>query len=179
VQTAGLKLPAGCSLRRLTTHRDERGSFTELFRREWDTGADPVQWNVVGSAAGVLRGVHVHIRHDDYLTVPQGHATVGLRDLRRSSHTAGMSTLIDLRGDDVHALTIPHGVAHGFLFHEHSVHVYAVTRYWDPEDELACHWADPGLELDWPVQPTLVSPRDEAAESLSALVDRLEPWQPL
>jgi dTDP-4-dehydrorhamnose 3,5-epimerase len=179
VETTRLTLPAGCSLRPLTTHEDERGSFTELFRREWDTGADPVQWNVVASAAGVLRGVHVHIRHHDYLTVPRGHATVGLRDLRRSSPTSGLSTLIDLRGDELCALTIPRGVAHGFLFHEPSLHVYAVSHYWDPEDELACHWADPELELTWPLAPTLVSPRDEAAEPLSALVDRLEPWQPL
>ena len=158
MQTGHVTLPAGCSLRPLTTHDDERGSFTELFRREWDTGADPVQWNVVASAAGVLRGVHVHIRHDDYLSVPRGHATVGLRDLRRFSPTSGLSTFVDLRGDD---------------------HVYAVSHYWDPEDELACHWADPELELTWPLTPTLVSPRDEAAKPLSALVDRLEPWQPL
>jgi dTDP-4-dehydrorhamnose 3,5-epimerase len=179
METAELTLPAGCSLRRLATHGDERGAFTELFRREWETGVDPVQWNVVRSEPGVLRGVHVHIRHDDYLTLPEGRATIGLRDLRRDSATAGLSALVELRGDDLQALTIPHGVAHGFLFHEPSLHVYAVTRYWDPEDELACHWADPDLELAWPERPTLVAPRDEAAPPLSDLLARLEPWQPL
>ena len=179
METAALTLPAGCSLRRLATHRDGRGSFTELFRREWETGADPVQWNVVRSEPGVLRGVHVHIRHDDYLTLPQGRATIGLRDLRRDSSTSGLSALVELRGDDLQALTIPHGVAHGFLFHEPSLHVYAVTRYWDPDDELACHWADPDLELAWPERPALVAPRDEAAQPLSDLLAQLEPWQPL
>lgn len=65
-------LPRGVALRPFTTHHDERGSFTEVFREEWDTGVRPVQWNAVSSEAGVLRGVHVHVRHDDYLILLRG-----------------------------------------------------------------------------------------------------------
>ena len=82
-------LPIGTSLRVLEPHRDPRGSFTELFRGEWNQGVAPVQWNAVRSDIGVLRGVHAHLRHADYLTVPIGRATVGLRDLRRWSDTLG------------------------------------------------------------------------------------------
>ena len=93
-------LPGGTLLRPLEAHADERGVFTELYRLEWETGVAPIQWNAVRSEAGVLRGVHVHIKHDDYLTLPYGRAVVGLRDLRQGSPTEGLSALVELRGDD-------------------------------------------------------------------------------
>src|SRR4051812_14024847 len=86
---AVMNLPDGVALRPLDMNRDSRGSFTEVFREEWDTGISPVQWNIVSSEAGTLRGVHVHIRHDDYLTTLRGRASVGLRDLRRGSPAQG------------------------------------------------------------------------------------------
>jgi dTDP-4-dehydrorhamnose 3,5-epimerase len=153
--------------------------FTELYRQEWPTGVKPIQWNAVRSDAGVLRGVHVHIRHDDYLTVPYGRAAVGLRDLRRGSSTEGLSALVELAGDEPVALVIPRGVAHGFYFLEPSLHVYAVTEYWDPSDELACHWADPELEIPWPARTARVSDRDAGSQSLRDLLRELEPSQPI
>jgi dTDP-4-dehydrorhamnose 3,5-epimerase len=174
-----MNLPDGVELRPLTMNRDSRGSFTELFRVEWDTGLSPVQWNAVSSEPGTLRGVHLHIRHDDYLTVLKGRACVGLRDLRRGSPTEELSVLVELTEDPLAALVIPHGVAHGFYFPEPSLHLYAVTKYWDVDDELACHWADPALEISWPAEPTNVSERDATAQSLAELLDELEPLQPL
>ncbi len=175
--TAGSSLPDGVALHPLATHRDERGAFTELFRREWATGVDPVQWNAVASATGVLRGVHVHVRHADYLTMVRGRAAVGLRDLRRGSATDRRTAIVELSADTMAAIVIPPGVAHGFLFLEPSTHVYAVTHYWDLEDELGCHWADPALELDWPRAPAMLSPRDADAGPLDELLERLAPHQ--
>jgi dTDP-4-dehydrorhamnose 3,5-epimerase len=153
----------------LHSYADERGTFTELFREEWDTGVRPVQWNAVASQEGVLRGVHVHARHADFLTVVQGRAAVGLCDLRDDSPTPGASACVELSAGAMAAIVIPPGVAHGFLFLEPSVHVYAVTHYWDLDDELGCHWADPELGIAWPREPTLVSERDAAAGSLADL----------
>lgn len=161
--------PDGVRLRPLEPHADARGVFTELHRVEWDTGVAPVQWNAVRSAAGVLRGVHVHPRHDDYLVVFAGRATVGLCDLRDRSPAGGRACCIELAGDSPTAITIPHGVAHGFFFHEPSIHVYAVSHYWDDSDELGCHWADPELGIPWPMRSAHASPRDEALPSLAAL----------
>ncbi|MGQ0615019.1 MAG: dTDP-4-dehydrorhamnose 3,5-epimerase family protein [Planctomycetaceae bacterium] len=172
-------LPSGVRVRALTMHRDERGAFTEIFREEWPTGIAPVQWNVVRSEAGVLRGVHAHIRHADYLIVASGRMMLGLRDLRRGSATEGCAALLDLRADALRAVTIPAGVAHGFLFLEPSLHVYAVSETWNPEDELGCHWADPALAIPWPLRDPLLSPRDRDAPPLSALLDRLAPHQPI
>ncbi len=174
-----LMLPAGTVVRSLVAHADERGSFMEIFRVEWGAGIVPIQWNAVRSDAGVLRGVHVHLRHDDYLTVPFGRAAVGVRDLRRGSPTEGLAAVVELGADRPGALVIPHGVAHGFYFHEPSLHVYAVTEYWDPSDELACHWADPDLQIPWPAQSARLSDRDAKSQSLQDLLRELEPSQPI
>jgi hypothetical protein len=40
-------------------------------------------------------------------------------------------------------VTIPHGL----LFHEPSLYIDAVSRYWDAREELGCHWLDPELPL--------------------------------
>jgi dTDP-4-dehydrorhamnose 3,5-epimerase len=169
----------GVRVRRLTAHPDDRGSFTEAFRREWDTGIDPVQWNMVSSRPGVLRGVHVHVHHTDILIVAAGTATIGLSDLREGSPTNGLGTAVRLEGHQPGAITIPPGVAHGFLFHEPTITIYGVSRYWDVDDELGCHWSDPGLGIEWPFHPTLLSQRDRDAGSLSDLLAELSPFQPI
>ena len=114
-----------------------------VYRREWGTGVDPIQWNAVWSEAGVLRGVQSTSGTADYLTVPSGGPSVGLQDLRRGSPTEGLSATRRAGRERPAALVIPRGVAHGFYFHEPSLHVYAVSEFWNPDDELACHWADP------------------------------------
>ena len=91
-------------------HHDARGVFTEIFRTSWEVGLTPVQWNAVTSAAGVLRGVHVHIKHADYLLIVRGRASIGLRDLRRGSPTEGSAALIEMSGATLTALTIPPGI---------------------------------------------------------------------
>jgi dTDP-4-dehydrorhamnose 3,5-epimerase len=169
----GQSLPLGVGLRSLQAHQDQRGSLTELFRVSWNPETEAVQWNYVESKRAVLRGVHVHIKHSDYLVLLSGHATIGLRDLRHDSATAGVTALIEMHGTDPHALIIPPGVAHGFYFHEPSSHIYGVSEFWDPQDELGCHWADPALEISWPNATPVISARDAALPSLRTLVESL------
>ncbi|MCU0494658.1 MAG: dTDP-4-dehydrorhamnose 3,5-epimerase family protein [Chloroflexaceae bacterium] len=171
IQTA--QLPLGVELRQLTMHRDDRGSFTEIYRAMWPTGVQPIQWNLVQSAAGVLRGVHVHVRHADYLIIAAGRASVGLHDLRSDSPTAGKAALVEMCGEHLAAITIPPGVAHGFYFHEPSMHIYAVSHYWDTADELGCRWDDPALAIPWPKARAHISPRDAALPGLTALKQEL------
>jgi dTDP-4-dehydrorhamnose 3,5-epimerase len=162
-------LPAGVRLHELVPHGDERGVFTELFRTSWELEVAPVQWNVVRTGANVLRGVHVHHRHADYLTLVDGRATIGLSDLREESPTDGLSAVVEFDAAAPAALVIPPGVAHGFYFAAPSIHVYAVSHEWDPSDELGCRWDDPDLEIAWPCSAPLISPRDAALGRVSEL----------
>ena len=93
-----MKLPMGCAVRDLTTHGDNRGNLTEIFRLEWDAGIEPVQWNFVRSQANVLRGVHVHVVHSDYLVCLEGTMVLGLWDIRPESPTHGLATTVTLKG---------------------------------------------------------------------------------
>lgn len=162
-------LPEGCILRPLRMNRDDRGVFTELHRRSWDTGVDPSQWNFVVSKANVLRGVHVHVVHDDYLVIARGRATVGVSDIRPGSPTFGRSAMVELDGESLAALIIPHGVAHGFYFHTDAIHVYSVSHDFDPIDELGCRFDDPGLGLRWPTDDPRISDRDRGLPTLDIL----------
>jgi dTDP-4-dehydrorhamnose 3,5-epimerase len=171
-------LPHGVGLRRLVSHGDGRGSFTEIFRASWGVGVEPVQWNFVESRAGVLRGVHFHLRHADYLIILRGRASVGLCDLRPDSPTAGRAALVEMRGDALSALTLPPGVAHGFYFHEPSLHAYAVSHYWDERDERGCRWDDDALGIRWPAAAPVLSERDAALPSLKDATEGLRLWRP-
>ena len=121
----------------------------------------------------MLRGVHVHLLHDDYLILLAGRASIGLKDLRPDSPTAGLATVVELDGELLQALSIPPGVAHGFYFREPSQHLYAVSRYFDRADELGCRWNDPELAIPWPTTEAITSARDAAAPPLSVLLQEL------
>lgn len=168
-----LRLPAGVELHELSPHGDERGVFTEIFREEWGSAAEPVQWNAVRSNAGVLRGVHVHLVHDDYLTIVDGRMILGLCDLRPSSPTYREALTLELDSASPRAVAIPHGVAHGFYFERDSIHVYAVSHYWNLDDELGCRWDDPGLAIPWTHENADISQRDADLQPLDQLIEEL------
>ena len=160
----------------LSTHRDDRGALTEIFRKDWLDVPAPVQWNFVRSEANVLRGVHVHVTHVDYLVPLQGRMLVGLNDLRRGAAGHSQGTVVELSADSPSMLMIPPGVAHGFYFVAPASFVYGVSHVWDPvNDEFGCRWDDPALTIPWPaecVSPRL-SARDEKAGSLDLLLTTL------
>lgn len=168
-------LPVGVELHHMQTHIDDRGSFTEIFREEWNVGTTPVQWNVVHSNPNVFRGVHVHKKHWDYLTIINGKASIALKDLRKTSNTNNLTRVINVSGSKFTGIVIPPGVAHAFYFHTHATHVYAVSEYWNTDDELACNWNDAELGIEWPFngEPHL-SERDANAGSLSEMIRQLE-----
>jgi dTDP-4-dehydrorhamnose 3,5-epimerase len=143
--------------------------FIEVFRAQWDTHIKPLQWNVVASKSNVLRGVHAHWRHSDYIVVLQGRMSVGLQDLRYVCPTYGTAALLTLAGDDPRALVVPPGVAHGFFCPAPAIHLYAVSHYWDTEDELGCRWDDPDLQIPWPCSAPIISPRDADLSDLATL----------
>jgi dTDP-4-dehydrorhamnose 3,5-epimerase-like enzyme len=96
---------------------------------------------------------------------------LGLADLRDGR--LGVVTCLDLVASRPQIVAIPPGVAHGFLFVEPSLHVYAVDRTWDPDDELGCRWDDPQLAIPWIGDADRVSPRDAALGTLADLRSEL------
>jgi dTDP-4-dehydrorhamnose 3,5-epimerase len=166
-------LPWGVSLRALRDTRDQAGTMTELYRREWRLDIAPVQWNLVSSRPNALRGVHAHLTHADYLCVLRGELLLGLHDMRTSSPTYRLAVHQLLSGEAPCSIAIPPGVAHGFYVAAETNYFYAVSHYWNPADELGCRWDDPALDLSWPTASPLLSPRDADAPSYGALARAL------
>jgi dTDP-4-dehydrorhamnose 3,5-epimerase len=159
-------------------HADARGSFREL----WRAGDGPpfVQANLSTSAAGVLRGLHLHRRQLDYWVVSSGRAFVALVDVRPMLESDAAHPSVETRelaADDW--VVIPAGVAHGFLALEPLEMLYLVTNLYDGTDELGFAWDDPAVAVPWPAVrvdtagpagPPILSDRDRTSPPLAELV---------
>jgi dTDP-4-dehydrorhamnose 3,5-epimerase len=155
---------------------DGRGYFFESYRRSWlPDVAEMVQGNVSFSKAGVLRGLHYHLRQADFWLVPSGHVRAALYDLRASSPTRGTSQFQDLGESHPFGLYIPPGVAHGLYTFSPSIMTYLVDRYYDEGDELGVRWNDPALGLAWGIGAPIVSARDRRNPRLAEIPARALP----
>jgi dTDP-4-dehydrorhamnose 3,5-epimerase len=161
---------AGVVVTKLTPNRDNRGTFVEAFRVMWPTGVAPIQWNIVTNKPNVLRGVHVHIRHTDYIACLLGELIVGLKDIRPDSPTHNQTALYRLTEADPAAITVPTGVMHGFYSPGVSMTLYGVSEYWDMADELGCRHDDPALGIDFPITSPIISERDAKLCSYDQMV---------
>jgi dTDP-4-dehydrorhamnose 3,5-epimerase len=169
-------------------HGDERGSFREIWREDAFGPIDPalagarpgweprfVQANLSTSAAGVLRGLHLHRRQLDHWVV----ATVALVDVRPMLEGATRPRIESRELSEDDWVDIPAGVAHGFLALEPLELVYLVTNHYDGSDELGFAWDDRLAVVPWPaIQGSpdgrpILSDRDRSNPSLASLVDRL------
>lgn len=156
----------------LVAHRDQRGTLAEVHRDDRGLPVRPVQWNVVHSDPGVLRGVHCHLRHCDLLNIIAGELILGLVDLRMGSPTFRVAEIHRIPALS-HSIVIAPGIAHGFHFQIPSTMLYGVDEYWNLDDELGCMWNDPGLGLTWPCSSPTLSERDQTAGSLEQLLHEL------
>lgn len=163
------ELPAGVRLTQLQTHRDARGSLTEVWRLAWHDSPAPLQWNAVASDANVLRGVHVHKKHWDYVFLVSGDMRLGLHDMRTESPSYRKSSLVRMSGPQLSFVVIPPGVAHGFYYTAPTVQLYAISRYWDGSDEFGCRWDAPELDIAWPCTEPVLSARDHEPMSYAQL----------
>jgi dTDP-4-dehydrorhamnose 3,5-epimerase len=138
------------------------------------------QANLSTSSAGVLRGLHLHRRQLDHWIVIEGRALVALVDVRPLMAGTAERPLVEVREAPVDStVTIPAGVAHGFLALEPLELVYLVTNEFDGSDELGFAWDDPLAAIPWPAVAgtrdgrPILSDRDRSNPSLGELVARL------
>ena len=153
----------GVYIAELQSHGDQRGRFTEIYRKEWfpQRSWDALQWSRSESQKGTLRGLHYHHHQVDYWHCGMGLMHVGLLDLRQGSSTRGQGQVIELNQKALAGVFIPVGVAHGFYAVTDLMLFYLVDRYYDNTDEVGVAWDDPDGGLDWGVEGELIlSERD-------------------
>ena len=171
--TAPVHLPSGVDVRDLPKHGDDRGVLVELTGATLGVDAQPAQWNVLHSAANTLRGMHVHVRHTDWITVVAGEAVLALVDLRSGTLDGAARATVTLNATSLRLLTIPPGVLHGIYTPDASVILNGLSQSFDPDDDLAVRYDDPALRLDWSVEDPVLSSRDRTAPTVADLLDRM------
>ena len=157
----------------INEHLDERGSFSEIFRNQWKTTITPVQWSLVKSNENVLRGMHLHLRHDEYFCLVKGHCLVALKDIRPHSPTSGYFSLYELFETDLVALTFPRGLIHGWYFFEQSMHIQAVSESYSDygkDDNWSVHWKAKDLAIPWPDINPVVSKKSSELSNVDTLI---------
>ncbi|MFE6971571.1 dTDP-4-dehydrorhamnose 3,5-epimerase family protein [Isoptericola sp. NPDC057653] len=164
-----------------TPHRDDRGLFTRTFDADVAAraGLDPaafVQDSQSRSRRGVVRGLHGRVGGGEAKLVRVAHGAVHdvVVDARPGSPTFGRSEAFLLDDVDFRVLFVPRGCLHGHQTLTETADVcYRIDAEHDPSEDVAVHHLDPALGVEWPVPVTLVSDRDAAAGSWTALVARL------
>jgi dTDP-4-dehydrorhamnose 3,5-epimerase len=164
-----LELEGACLVRG-QRHRDARGFFEESWNASdyaaLGLSAAFVQDNLSYSAQpGTVRGLHFQVglaAQTRLLRVLKGRIFDVLVRLPPSPQAYTWIAL-ELSEDDEFNLWIPKGFAHGFCTLEPDTLVsYKVDVPYTPASEGGIFWADPRLNIPWPVPPqqAIVSERD-------------------
>jgi dTDP-4-dehydrorhamnose 3,5-epimerase len=148
----------GAVLHALATHRDSRGTLTELLRTDWPGvyGEEMpfAQAYTSTTVPGVARDVdmwHVHQHQTDRFYCVRGRIVVAIVDVRAGSPTKGNLMLVELAaGDDGPApmtVTIPPQTLHGFVVTSKTPATLLnfPNRLYDPADEGRVPVAEAGV----------------------------------
>lgn len=170
----------GVSLIRSPRFADPRGFFAETYARRDFVAAglenDFVQDNQSCSAlSGTIRGLHFQIppfAQAKLVRVLRGRILDVVVDLRRSSLTYGKHVAVDLSAESGNQLFVPPGFAHGFCTLVDNTEVfYKVDAVYSAAHDRGLNWADPELNIGWPVSQSnaVLSDKDKALPFLSAI----------
>lgn len=162
---------AGAMLVETESHADDRGSFYRSFCvREFEAHGLPAAF-VQGSVSrnrrrGTLRGLHWQSDpHPEGKLVRcvRGAAFDVIVDLRRVSPTFCRWFSAEMSEENMTALYIPPGFAHGFqTLRDDTDILYQMTEFHAPELATGVRWNDPVFGIEWPLDVAVISARDQA-----------------
>ncbi len=164
---------AGLKLVTLKPWPDSRGFFVERFKRssflEAGLPTDFVQDNFSQSCEKVLRGLHYQWDQPQgkLVTCTNGRIFDVAVDVRAGSPTFGKHISVELDATKPQWLWVPPGFAHGFAVLSKTADVfYKCTAEYNGKGESGICWFDPELQIQWPYQDALVSPKDIELQTL-------------
>lgn len=161
----------GSFLIRPKLFEDERGVFARVWCGQEFAKQGLASHMSEGNASrtarqGTVRGLH-------YQAPPHAEAklvrcTKGaiydvVLDLRSQSPTYRQWRGIELGPRDLEMIYVPEGCAHGYqaLLPDTEVS-YLVSHPYRPESERGVRYNDPAFDIHWPIEVSLVSPKDAA-----------------
>ena len=145
----------GVEVKQLRTFADERGSLTEILRRDDEIFEGFGQCYFSISYPGVIRGWHWHEKQTDYFTCVSGMIKVPLYDRRPESPTHGEINEFFIGDENRIVVKIPRGVLHGFknIGLTPCILVNFPTMPYDlrDPDELRIPHDDPSIPYSWDI----------------------------
>jgi dTDP-4-dehydrorhamnose 3,5-epimerase len=150
---------------------DQRGFVAPLWSRQEFAalGIDAPMTRVALLASarrGTLRGMHWQIPPDadaKLVGCMVGAIHDVIVDIREGSPTYGRSVGVRLAADEGAMLYCPPGCAHGFVsLTENAQVLLMASGAHAPDHARGARWDDPAFDIAWPIQPTVVSGRDES-----------------
>ena len=150
---------------------DERGFFgrsyceNEFAELGLTTGIK--QTNVsYNKKKGTLRGMHMQVspyEETKLVRCTRGAIYDVIIDMREDSETYKQWIGVELTADNYRMLFVPEGFAHGFITLEDNTDVtYQVTQFYTPGSERGIRWNDPAFNIEWPIEPVVISEKDQA-----------------
>tara|TARA_S200000501_G_C20445065_1_gene578314 strand:- start:23 stop:592 length:570 start_codon:yes stop_codon:yes gene_type:complete len=163
--------------------KDSRGSFSRLFGED-DIAKAGRPTNIVhvntstSVESGTLRGVHFQyppFSEAKVVACTSGSIwDVGV-DLRPDSPTRFQWFGEVLTPENGKSMIVPEGFGHAFITLEpNSTAVYAISAYYAIDYESGIRFDDPMLNIDWPIEPNIVSDKDFAWGSLQDRIEELD-----
>jgi dTDP-4-dehydrorhamnose 3,5-epimerase len=181
VKVTGTEIP-GVLVFEPEHHADERGFLMETWesQRYAEHGLPEAfaQDNVVGSAPGVLRGLHLqHPEAQGKLIHALGGEIFDVAvDVRVGSPTFGRWVGVTLSHVNRRQLWLPPGFAHGYCVPgaNAALLAYKMSAPYRPQNELTVRWDDPALSIRWPAprwpaKAWVMSAKDAAAPLLASV----------
>jgi dTDP-4-dehydrorhamnose 3,5-epimerase len=156
---------------------DERGALSRLFCADELQAAgwtEPVAQinHTVTRQRGTLRGMHYQIPPDaecKLVTCIRGEVWDVALDLRAGSSTFLQWHAAVLSADNLAAMLLPEGVAHGFQTMTDDVELlYCHTRAYAPLSERGVNPMDRRVAIRWPLASNIMSERDRSFAPLDA-----------
>lgn len=158
-------------------HRDDRGYFTEIYRKDLVEAHLGVQLNFCQdneskSLYGALRGLHFQLppfAQSKLVNVIQGRALDVAVDIREGSPTFGQHVAVELTAENKKQMFVPRGFAHGFVvLSKEATFCYKVDNYYNAESERGIAFNDKTLDINWAVdhKDLILSAKDKALPTL-------------
>lgn len=150
---------------------DDRGFFGRSYCKkefeQYGLNINVVQANLSSNKIkGTLRGLHMQLAphaESKLIRCTRGAIFDVLVDLRPQSETFLQWMGVELTADNFRMFYIPEGCAHGYLTLEDNTDVmYQVTAFYAPESERGFQWNDPAFNIQWPLEPVIISAKDLA-----------------
>lgn len=118
----------------------------------------------------VLRGIHGDKKSYKLVSCLYGEVFQVAVDLRENSPTYLSHQTFVLNANMPKLILLPPGIGNAFLVTSaKAVYSYKLSydgKYIDADDQFTCHWADPKLNIQWPIKDPILSKRDQDASYL-------------